>query len=284
MTHLETRIQYGADARERQEGRPDVRPAHAVAGASGAGRHGRHRHAARRAVPGRRGAGRSARSCSTTTSSRPSSAWRRTSSTAPASRPASWCCARRAARTRRAARQGAVHQRRPRVPRGAGAELPAARARREDRLDVPRLTRTCPASRGSSTREELAANDDNLNIRRYADNTPPPEPQDVRAHLLGGVPRRGDRGEEAAARRVRDRGDRSLRGAGADDPAYVDFLPDEAAAGAARLGELARPREEALRAEFGKWWEDGGRATAGVGGGHARSSRARPRPPSARPR
>lgn len=35
---------------------------------------------------------------------------------------------------------------------------------------------------------ELRANDYNLNIRRYADNAPPPEPQDVRAHLLGGVP------------------------------------------------------------------------------------------------
>lgn len=40
------------------------------------------------------------------------------------------------------------------------------------------------------TNEELAANDYNCNIRRYADNTPPPELNDVRAHLLGGVPRR----------------------------------------------------------------------------------------------
>ena len=36
---------------------------------------------------------------------------------------------------------------------------------------------------------ELAANDYNLNIRRYADNAPPPEPHDVQAHLLGGVPK-----------------------------------------------------------------------------------------------
>jgi type I restriction enzyme M protein len=36
---------------------------------------------------------------------------------------------------------------------------------------------------------DLVANDWNLNIRRYADNAPPPEPQDVRAHLLGGVPK-----------------------------------------------------------------------------------------------
>ncbi len=32
------------------------------------------------------------------------------------------------------------------------------------------------------------ANDWNLNIRRYVDNSPPPEPHDVRAHLLGGAP------------------------------------------------------------------------------------------------
>lgn len=32
------------------------------------------------------------------------------------------------------------------------------------------------------------ANDANLNIRRYVDNSPAPEPHDVRAHLLGGVP------------------------------------------------------------------------------------------------
>ena len=38
------------------------------------------------------------------------------------------------------------------------------------------------------TIEDLADNDFNCNIRRYADNSPPPEPQDVRAHLQGGVP------------------------------------------------------------------------------------------------
>ena len=36
--------------------------------------------------------------------------------------------------------------------------------------------------------DELAAEDFNLNIRRYVDNSPPPEPHDVRAHLNGGVP------------------------------------------------------------------------------------------------
>ena len=38
------------------------------------------------------------------------------------------------------------------------------------------------------TIDELADNDFNCNIRRYADNSPPPESHDVRAHLRGGVP------------------------------------------------------------------------------------------------
>ncbi|WP_241251112.1 N-6 DNA methylase [Candidatus Protofrankia californiensis] len=39
------------------------------------------------------------------------------------------------------------------------------------------------------SRAELREQGDNLSIRRYADNAPPPEPQDVRAHLHGWVPR-----------------------------------------------------------------------------------------------
>ena len=47
--------------------------------------------------------------------------------------------------------------------------------------DVPGFARVV-------SRDELAENDDNLNIRRYVDTTPEPEPQDVRAHLHGGIP------------------------------------------------------------------------------------------------
>jgi type I restriction enzyme M protein len=39
------------------------------------------------------------------------------------------------------------------------------------------------------THEQLEAEDYNLNVRRYADNSPPPEPHDVRAHLIGGIPK-----------------------------------------------------------------------------------------------
>jgi len=37
--------------------------------------------------------------------------------------------------------------------------------------------------------QEIEAEDFNLNIRRYVDNTPNPEPHDVKAHLRGGIPK-----------------------------------------------------------------------------------------------
>lgn len=46
-----------------------------------------------------------------------------------------------------------------------------------------------PAFARVVSRDELRENDDNLNIRRYADNVPPPEVHDVRAHLYGGMPK-----------------------------------------------------------------------------------------------
>jgi type I restriction enzyme M protein len=49
------------------------------------------------------------------------------------------------------------------------------------REDVPGYARVVPV-------KEIAAEQYNCNIRRYVDNAPPPEPQDVRAHIHGGVP------------------------------------------------------------------------------------------------
>jgi type I restriction enzyme M protein len=43
-------------------------------------------------------------------------------------------------------------------------------------------------SRLVDTSEIIDKHDYNLNIRRYVDNTPEPEPEDVQAHLIGGIP------------------------------------------------------------------------------------------------
>ncbi|MFJ5118768.1 N-6 DNA methylase [Kitasatospora sp. NPDC088548] len=105
------------------------------------------------------------------------------------------------------------------------------------------------------SREELRDNGDNLNIRRYVDNTPPPEPQDVRAHLVGGVPRV----EIEAKKELLDAYGVGLADLFAErdpvDPEYVDFLPGGQRPDAARLAELARSREDALRGAFEEWWK-----------------------------
>lgn len=50
-----------------------------------------------------------------------------------------------------------------------------------NRQSVPKYSREVSV-------DELKAEEFNLNIRRYVDNSPPPEPHDVKAHLFGGIP------------------------------------------------------------------------------------------------
>jgi type I restriction enzyme M protein len=51
-----------------------------------------------------------------------------------------------------------------------------------EKLEVPKYSRLVEVA-------YIESHDWNLNIRRYVDNTPEPEPEDVKAHLLGGVPK-----------------------------------------------------------------------------------------------
>lgn len=103
----------------------------------------------------------------------------------------------------------------------------------------------------------LRDNDYNLNIRRYVDNAPPPESHDVRAHLLGGVPK-----AEVAAKT-------SLFAAHGLDPhdlfvardaQYFDFCSklsrrtDLKPAIEGNLGLLAK--EASIRDAFESWWSE----------------------------
>ena len=51
-----------------------------------------------------------------------------------------------------------------------------------NKIELPKYSRLV-------SRDEIIEHDYNLNIRRYVDNTPEPEPEDVKAHLLGGIPK-----------------------------------------------------------------------------------------------
>jgi type I restriction enzyme M protein len=102
----------------------------------------------------------------------------------------------------------------------------------------------------------LRANDYNLTIRRYADNAPPPEPQDVRAHLAGGIPR-----AEVEAKAA-------LFGAHGLDPRdllterdahYLDFragLDTRASLKPAIEANAGlQAREQAARDAYAAWWQ-----------------------------
>ncbi|MER5420449.1 type I restriction-modification system subunit M [Streptosporangium roseum] len=114
----------------------------------------------------------------------------------------------------------------------------------EDYRDIPNFARVVDI-------EELRENDFNLNIRRYVDNTPPPEPQDVRAHLHGGVPKAEVRAFEPlfAAFDVDPHALFAER-----DADYYDFLPEGWEATAERIPSLTRAAEDRLRAAFDEWW------------------------------
>jgi type I restriction enzyme M protein len=102
-------------------------------------------------------------------------------------------------------------------------------------------------------RDVLLAEDSNLNVRRWVDNAPPPEPQDVRAHLYGGVPR-----AEIEAQRDRF----GAYGVSVDalfkerDEEYADFLPEGPRATADRVPALTAAREAQLMAAFDRWWDE----------------------------
>lgn len=53
----------------------------------------------------------------------------------------------------------------------------------ENKLTVPKYSRLVDVS-------EIEKNEFNLNIRRYVDNSPEPEIEDVKAHIKGGIPKR----------------------------------------------------------------------------------------------
>ncbi|MEQ5801628.1 N-6 DNA methylase [Halomonas sp. H10-9-1] len=137
--------------------------------------------------------------------------------------------------------------------------------------DVPGFARVVPI-------EELRNNDYNLNIRRYADNTPPPEPQDVRAHLKGGVPV----AEIEAKRPLFDAqglDPMALFTPRANDPDYADFaecLSEKRDLKPAIEQDTGLTSKEAsVMAAFETWWAEHGASITGLSGNGGRLTQLR---------
>ena len=100
------------------------------------------------------------------------------------------------------------------------------------------------------------ANGYSLNIRRYADNFPDPEPHDVRAHLRGGVPK--VEVDDARKRYFDAHGLNDANLFVSRDADYLDFGPtvDDRTSLKLLVEEDAgvKAREEALHRSFATWW------------------------------
>ncbi|NDZ15552.1 restriction endonuclease subunit M [Variovorax sp. WS11] len=103
---------------------------------------------------------------------------------------------------------------------------------------------------------ELRDNDCNLNIRRYADNVPPPEPHDVRAHLVGGVPKSE---VENKAALFKAHGLDALALLVERDAYYFDFRSELTTRQAVKNAIETYPglvaREQEVRDAFDAWWQ-----------------------------
>ena len=105
--------------------------------------------------------------------------------------------------------------------------------------------------------DELLANDCNFNIRRYADNAPRPEPHDVCAHLVGGVPKAE---VEAQRELFAAHGFDPMTLLVEHDEKYFDF--SEALHERSDIRRLVeadegvKAREAAFMAAFDEWWSE----------------------------
>jgi type I restriction enzyme M protein len=111
-------------------------------------------------------------------------------------------------------------------------------------------------SRLVDVKEIVDRHDYNLNIRRYVDNTPDPEPEDVQAHLIGGVPE----AEVEALKPSFDKfGVSSATLLRAERPGYLAFLPTIAAKPAIKTTLEADPALQQTIADhhaaLEAWWD-----------------------------
>ena len=104
---------------------------------------------------------------------------------------------------------------------------------------------------------EIIAEDYNCNIRRYLDNTPPPEPHDVRAHLHGGVPVAEINALDHYWSNYNSLQPRCFQGR-ANNPKYADFggeLTDKRRISEVVASDATVQRRQAdFLAEIEAWW------------------------------
>ncbi|MGK7884378.1 MAG: type I restriction-modification system subunit M [Crocosphaera sp.] len=119
-----------------------------------------------------------------------------------------------------------------------------------DKREYPKYSRLVDKA------EIVEKHDFNLNIRRYVDNTPDPEPEDVKAHLIGGIPEIEIEAQQETFNKFRINPDtlfKPLR------PNYASFYPDIATKSAIKENLEANSNLQAtLKQQYQTletWWQ-----------------------------
>ena len=112
-------------------------------------------------------------------------------------------------------------------------------------------------SRLVDKQEIVEQHDYNLNIRRYVDNTPEPEPEDVKAHLMGGIPEVEIAAQHGTFAKF---GVKSETLFVSDRPGYAAFCPDVASKAAIKERLEANPDLQAVvsahHTTLESWWQE----------------------------
>jgi type I restriction enzyme M protein len=104
--------------------------------------------------------------------------------------------------------------------------------------------------------EDIRKNDYNLNIRRYADNALPPEPQDVTAHLLGGIPVKEIEDKKPLFEAHGFNSKTYITGLREGYSTFKDSITNRAALkNAVEFDAGVQASEKELRAALTKWWD-----------------------------
>lgn len=112
-------------------------------------------------------------------------------------------------------------------------------------------------SRLVDKQEIVEQHDYNLNIRRYVDNTPEPEPEDVKAHLMGGIPEAEIAAQQGTFAKFGVKPETLF---GSERPGYAAFCPDVASKAAIKERLEANPDLQAVvsahHTTLESWWQE----------------------------
>jgi type I restriction enzyme M protein len=118
------------------------------------------------------------------------------------------------------------------------------------KLEVPKYSRLVDIA-------EIERKDWNLNIRGYVDNTPEPEPEDVRAHVLGGVPKAEVAAQQSLLKKFGVKAELIFQDR---DERYYDFKPEVVGKDAIKIlvenDPNVRQTLGVMNAHLADWWKE----------------------------